>query len=219
MFKFQRLYQNVLAKSPKSAVMSVILILVSVPVFGAEGPEEGEPLLVLNRSIQKTFRPQLLLQGGYSGRVDFFSTYLFSAGARFHFSEIHAWEVIRVSYGLSRMSDVAKKLVEDGYHSRVQISKFQVSTAYVLTPFYGKFTWDGRGIFRADIYLLAGAGLRFTDASKQVFGQAGLGINIYPLGSHFSLTPEVRLRGYSEQRRKDEFILHPTSHMGVSWLF
>jgi hypothetical protein len=99
-------------------------------------------------------------------------------------------------------------------------SHWQLSSSYVFAPIYGKYAWNDAQVIYFDLYGTLGAGVRFpTGGSVQPFGVVGIGMNHWILPPHFAVVPELRLRGYTEQRTGSTFVLETIAQLGVSWLW
>lgn len=179
---------------------------------------EGTPS-VQHREVSKSGRFQLLLPMiGMSSRQDFHSTLVLSGAVRFHFSERSAWEILRVDYSRSTETGLAQEIREKTtYRPDVQVSRYQVGSAFVFSPIYGKYAWNESSIVYFDIFGRAGAGIRFAN-DRQPFAELGLGMNHYLLWRRIALVPEIRWRFYSEQRTSKVFVNEGLMHLGVAWL-
>lgn len=213
--------------------MGAYLGLALVSVSWAETPEnpasweewvknqtQGESIaIVQNRRVVKVGGVQLAGIAGISERKDFYNTYTLGFSGRYHFTETHGWEVLRLSLSYPSRSPLASEIEQQtSFHPDVQLSRVQLGTAYVYTPIYGKYAWNSKSLVHFDIYGTLGTGVRFTE-TNQFFGEAGLGMNHYFSSSdRWALVPEIRVRGYSEKRTAPTFVLETLFGLGVSWL-
>lgn len=186
---------------------------------------QSETSIVQNRAVSKSGRVQLVGPlVGMDDRRDFYTTYVFSLGARYHFNENHAWEFFRFSYNLSKESPLVTEIRErTSYQPDVQLSRFQIGTSYVYTPVYGKYAWGSDHLIYFDIFGTLGGGLRFAqdsqgNASTQPFGEFGIGMNHYIFSRQFSIVPEFRERIYAEQRSGSVVVFEGIFQLGMAWL-
>jgi outer membrane beta-barrel protein len=176
------------------------------------------PAAIQARLIEKTGRVALAGSLGSSERRDLYHQFFGTLAGRYFFQENHGWEFGRVVLN----SAVRSSLLDDieartGFPTDAQPSAFSVSSSYIFSPIYGKYAWGEDSVVHFDLYALAGLGLRFA-RDLQPFGELGIGMSHY-FGSHFSLSPEVRWRVYSERRMTSILISEVSFQMGASWLF
>jgi len=182
-------------------------------------PSVAENIAVQNRLITKAGRFQIVGPlFGMSDRKDFYTTYVMALGARFHFTEKHAWEFLNLNFSLPLENDLANQIRQQtGFQPDVQLSRFQMSTSYVYTPIYGKYAWGENRIVHFDIFGSVGGGVRFSN-TFQPFGELGLGMNHFIFSNRFSIVPEVRERVYSEQRTSSVMVYESIFQLGIACL-
>ncbi len=175
--------------------------------------------VVQNRQVIKARRFQLGMGMGYSDRNDLYSHLLLSVSGRYHFTEFHAWEVIRIYTMLNQASSVFQEAFDQAnLKPDVQQSCFQVVSSYVFTPIYGKYSWTDLHTIYFDIFATVGGGLRFADQLQPVL-EVGLGMNHYLFKNRLSIVPEFRVRGYSEARTRQVGVIEHLGQLGVAWIF
>ncbi len=185
-----------------------------------DGRVPEESAVVQDRQIIKKGKFQFMGPSlGIQERKDFYTTYAISFGGRYHFSEKHGWEFLRVTYTNTDTGSLLGSIqAKTGYSTDVKLSHFQASTSYVYTPVYGKYAWNSRSIVHFDLYGLFGPGVRFSN-SYQLFGEIGLGMNHYLFSRTIALTPEFRFRVYPEQRTTKVIVLESNFQLGLTCLF
>lgn len=186
--------------------------------IGSQPTDSSKPV-VQNREITKAGRFQVIGPLiGLSDRQDFYTTYILSFAGRFHFTEQSAWEFLRFDFTFPSQTDLAQEIQEQtSFRPDVQLSRFQLGSAFIYSPIYGKYAWNSNSIVYFDIFGRAGAGIRFA-RDQQLFGELGVGMNHY-LSKRLSLVPEIRWRLYSEKRTENAFIAEGLLQLGVAWLF
>lgn len=225
-------------KQRNSGLLITLLLLCGLNSAFATEPEKAESWedlarpyedtaapAVQNRAITKTGRFQILgLSFGIMDRHDFYNTYFTSLAGRYHFSETHGWEMLKLYWSFPFESRVAKEIRDKtSYRPDSLPSRVQLSTSYVYSPIYGKYAWNSNRVVYFGIYGTVGAGLRLARTrvgtqNRQIFGETGLGMENY-LTSKFAIIPEFRLRGYAEHRTSTVLVLEAVVQAGVSWLF
>ena len=185
----------------------------------SSGKDSMQPV-VQNRQIEKAGRFQLIGPlAGISNRQDFYTTYILSLAGRYHFTETSAWEFLQLDFTFPSPTGLATEIQsQTSFVPDVQISHFQIGTAYVYTPIYGKYAWNSDSIVYFDIFGTAGLGVRFAN-DRQPFVELGVGMNHYIWARRLALVPEIRWRFYSEQRSQSTFVAEGLLQLGVSWLF
>jgi outer membrane beta-barrel protein len=156
--------------------------------------------VTIQRLVQREDRVQIVGPSiGFSERKDLYNHLRFSLAARYHFTEYHGWEVVRANFDHFTDSDVATDIrAHTSYFPDSQQANWSLSTSYILTPMYGKFSWGEFLLVHFDLFFLFGGGIRFA-ATPQPYGELGVGITHY-FGGHFALVPQFRWRMYSETR-------------------
>lgn len=176
--------------------------------------------VVQNRAISRTGRFQLfgpLI--GRSDRQDFHTTYALTLAGRYHFTEESAWEFLRIDYTKSSQTDLANEIQTlTSFRPDVQLSTWQLGSAYIYTPIYGKYAWSGQSLVHFDIFGRVGAGIRFAN-DRQPFAELGVGMSHYINSLRFALVPELRWRVYAENRTSKVLVTEGFLQLGVSWLF
>jgi outer membrane beta-barrel protein len=182
--------------------------------------DQSDSPVVQSRQISKANRVQLILPlVGMSDRKDYYTNYMVSGAARFHLSEKHGWELIRVNFGFPQASQLNQEIKnKTDYQTDVQLSKFQLSSSYVFSPIYGKYAWGGDSLVYFDMFATAGVGLRFA-SDRQPFAETGVGMNHYIFARKLAVVPEYRLRIYSEKRTESTMVFESMFQLGGSWLF
>ena len=109
-----------------------------------------------------------------------------------HLSNAFAWEPIRASITTSWETQLRKNLIEDfgAQPNDFEVILQQYSTQMHFKPFYGKFSVLNRGLVRAELYFLAGAGLAFTTMRLRAYVDVGVGIRVH-LAKNWSLRTEL----------------------------
>lgn len=175
--------------------------------------------VVQNRVVAKENRFQIMGPFlGISERKDFFNCYFVGLGARYFFSEIHAWEIVRLYWTFPVETGLATEIREQtSFQPDAQKSRFQLGTSYVFAPIYGKYSWGDRTLVHFDIYGTLGGGMRFAK-DNQLYLEAGVGMSNYLISSSTSIIPEVRFRIYREQRTQPTTVFETIVQLGISWL-
>lgn len=176
--------------------------------------------VIQNRAVTKEGRVQLLAAAlGHAERRDFYNTWFASGAIRYHFSEKNGWEVLRYFRSWSSETAAAKDVrARTGFLPDVQVSRHQLSSAYVWTPIYGKYAWNEFSLVHFDIHATLGAGLRWA-RDRQPFAELGLGMNHFVYSNRLSLVADVRVRLYSEKRSASVFVAETLAELGLAWLF
>lgn len=176
--------------------------------------------VVQNREVSRAGRLQLfgpLI--GRSDRQDFHTTWVLTLAGRYHFNEESAWEFLRVDYARSSQTELASEIQAlTSFHPDVQLSTWQLGTAYVYTPIYGKYAWSGSSLVHFDIFGRVGAGIRYAN-DRQPFAELGVGMSHYAWSQRMALVPELRWRFYSENRSTKVWVTEGLLQLGISWLF
>jgi outer membrane beta-barrel protein len=174
--------------------------------------------VVQNRQISKVGRCQIIGDFGISNRNDFYNNSIFTFSGRYYFSEVSAWEVVRIYVNHSTPTALNREVIaEAGYTPDVQLSRYQVVTSYVYSPIYGKYAWNDKRTVHFDMYGSVGGGVRFATDLQPIF-EVGLGMNNYIFARKLSIVPEYRVRVYSEQRTQSTVVFESLVQLGVAWL-
>jgi outer membrane beta-barrel protein len=184
-------------------------------------PADALPV-VTNRAIKKSGKFQIVGPAvGISGRQDLYSHTVFSLAARYHFSEGHAWEFLRVHYDNAVLSDVAREVItQTGYQVDAKLAPWSLSTGYVFTPVYGKYALSESTLVNFDMYIGASIGARFIPSSAQLTFEPFIGATHWLTPYLGIMLPEIRVRLYTEQRTvSNDFISEIVGQVGVTWLF
>lgn len=175
--------------------------------------------VVQNRQIIKDGRIQLGVSYGTSQRNDFTNTMAASLSIKKYFRDSFGWEFMNFSYSESSDSALLNDLkTKTDYKVDSKKSRYQLATALVFAPIYGKYSWFDKKIIYFDMYSKLGAGLRFADV-PQFFVLGSLGMNNYFSGGRFSIGPEVTTRLYSEDRNAPTQVFETLFQIGGAWLF
>ncbi|MGZ3707939.1 MAG: hypothetical protein ACXWPM_03820 [Bdellovibrionota bacterium] len=177
--------------------------------------------LVQPRKISKASRFQLVGPAvGLGDRNDLYMYPMVSLGARYHFTELHAWEFLRLSMSFPIESPLAGQIREQsGLLPDSQLSRFQLTSSYVISPIYGKYLIGEEKIVHFSIFGTVGAGVRFANDVQPLL-EAGVGMDHFVWGGHFSIIPEFRVRTYFERRSTGTpLIAEGVFQIGTAWLF
>lgn len=176
---------------------------------------------IQNRKVVKSKKAQLVGLLGPSERKDFYNTFNYSLGLRYHFRENISAEIIKLNISSATISDTAQDLANKT-NSTLDVvqSNIQLSSAFIYSPIYGKYAWNDDKVIHFDLYSLIGVGVRFSDDDMlSPFVQAGLGMNHFFGGmAQYSIVGEFRIRNYSEQRVTEVSVLESLFQIGFSWL-
>lgn len=181
---------------------------------------DAEPV-VQNRAVQKGGRFQIVGPGmGFQERGDFNSGNFLTLGTRYHFTETWGWEVLRAFWNKPSPSHLVSEIESrTDYRLDSRPSKFQVSTAILFAPIYGKYAFDSSTLVYFDVYASLGAGLRFITGGQQPFAEIGLGSSQFLWRRQLSITPEFRVRLYSEMRTRETFVAEAIGQINIGWLW
>jgi hypothetical protein len=103
--------------------------------WAAPRPGDSAQPVVQARQVSKAGRFQIVGPlVGISTRQDFYTTYLLSFAGRYHFTERSAWEFVQLDFSFPSATGIANDIQnQTSYHPDVQLSHFQIGTAYVYT--------------------------------------------------------------------------------------
>lgn len=176
--------------------------------------------VITGRLHRKKARFQVLGTLGLLERKDFNNHYLASLAGRYYFTEVHAWEFLRVTHDESALSANASQFTsQTGYRLNARQAPWSVSTGYIFAPVYGKYAFSEGSVIHFDGYAGASVGLRFASGQTQPTFEPVIGMNHYLSDNLSVILPEIRFRLYNEKRSPDTFVTELMVQAGVSWIF
>jgi outer membrane beta-barrel protein len=185
-----------------------------------KAPSDGLPIVV-NRAVVKDGKFQVFALAGTADRQDLYSHYPISAAVRYHFSEQHAWEILKLNYDNFALTGAAQSVIrQTGYQVDAVQAYWSLSSGYIFTPVYGKYAFSESFLVHFEMYGGAAVGARFGLNQVQPMLEPLIGALHY-LTPHFAiLLPELRVRLYQEKRMSStDFVSEVVVQAGVSWLF
>jgi outer membrane beta-barrel protein len=175
------------------ATAFVIAVVLALPVVSAaqEAEDPGKLAAVQKRKFRMDH--EIFAAAGLQPLDAFYKGLGPLGGYTLHFSDTVAWELVRGGYAFILHTGLHDQLNKD---FGVQETKFDemewmVSTAAMLTPFYGKLSFLNSSVLHTELFVVLGATVgKFKDTYKPG-PQAGAGLRFF-LSEHWSIRLDVR---------------------------
>jgi outer membrane beta-barrel protein len=117
-------------------------------------------------------------------------------GYTLHFTDMLAWEVVRGGYAFTLNTALHDQLINDFgvSETKFEVLEWMVSSALMVTPFYGKLSFVNSSVLHTELFVLVGVALGSFKAESTLYKpgpEVGLGLRFF-LSEHWSIRFEGR---------------------------
>jgi outer membrane beta-barrel protein len=168
------------AKATAAIVLAAVLALPLTSFAQDEDP--GKLAAVQKRKYRMDH--EIFLQGDLQPLDAFYKGAGVTGGYALHFSDVLAWEVIRGAYSFRLKTGLRDQLQKDFGVAPTAFEELEwmVSSALMITPFYGKLSLLNSAVTHAEIFIVVGATVAAFPGEKLTFKpgpQLGIGLRFF----------------------------------------